>query len=241
MGSRGRAGTDKGEAIPGDYDSDPGRFAANQAATQRFAARGDVHPMVARRLAAEGARIVVDIGGGNGLLAGYLAREHVGTVVVDRAGHVGHAPRPAVLGDALKLPFRDESFDGAAALWMLYHLADPVPALKEAHRVLGVGGLLAVSTVSRHNDPELAPFLPDWGTPLSFDAENGPEQLGRVFDVVDVRRWDRPMVHLADHAAVTLFLRGRGLSEQDAPQAAERLKPPLTITKRGMIGWARKR
>ncbi|WP_201724477.1 hypothetical protein, partial [Streptomyces antimycoticus] len=66
-------------------------------------------------------------------------------------------------------------------------------ALKETHRVLGVGGLLAVSAVSRHNDPALAPFLPGWGKPLSFEAENGPEQVGGVFDVVDVQRWDRPM------------------------------------------------
>lgn len=162
-------------------------------------------------------------------------------MVVDRAGYAVDAPCPAVLGDALRLPFRAESFDGAAALWMLYHLANPVLALQEAHRVLRAGGLLAVSTVSRHNDPELEPFLPDWGKPLSFDAENAPGQLSRVFDVVDVQRWDRPMVHLVDHAAATLFLRGRGLSEQDAPQAAERLNTPLTITKRGMIGWVRKR
>ncbi|WP_107052629.1 class I SAM-dependent methyltransferase [Streptomyces sp. NRRL S-1448] len=241
MSSRRRARTGKGDAIPADYDSDPGRFAANQAATRRFAVEGDVHPVVARRLAAEGARTVLDIGGGNGLLAGHLSRKGVGTVVVDRAGYVIHAPCPAVLGDALRLPFRDGTFDGAAALWMLYHLADPVHALLEAHRVLRSGGLLAVSTVSRHNDPELAPVLPDWGKPLSFDAENAPEQLSRVFDLVDVQSWDRPMVHLADHAAATLFLRGRGLSEQEAPHAAQRLKTPVTLTKRGMIGWARKR
>ncbi|WP_413812773.1 class I SAM-dependent methyltransferase [Streptomyces sp. OE57] len=103
------------------------------------------------------------MGGGNGLLAGHLAREGVGAVVVDRAGYAVHAPCPAVLGDALRLPFRAESFDGAAALWMLYHLADPMLALQEAHRVLRAGGLLAVSTVSRHNDRELELFLPDWG------------------------------------------------------------------------------
>jgi hypothetical protein len=34
-----------------DFDSDPERFAANQAATRRFAAVGDNHQQVADRLA----------------------------------------------------------------------------------------------------------------------------------------------------------------------------------------------
>lgn len=241
MSSPPQGDPERGHALPCDYDSDPERFAANQEATHRFAAQGDVHALIAQRLAAEGCRSIIDIGGGNGTLATHLAGEGVTTVVVDRAGHIARAPRPAVRADALRLPFRDETFDGAAALWMLYHLADPVAALREARRVLAPDGLLAVSTVSRLNDPELASVLPDWGQPLSFDAENAPEQLSRVFDdVVDIQRWDRPLVHLADGAELTLFLRGRGLSEQDASMAANRLRTPLTITKRGMIGWVRK-
>lgn len=82
--------------------------------------------------------------------------------------------------------------------------------------MLGVGGLLAVSAVSRHNDPALAPFLPGWGKPLSFEAENGPEQLGGVFDVVDVQRWDRPMVHLS--AVAPFASRAQGITTADHPR-----------------------
>jgi SAM-dependent methyltransferase len=233
-----------GQALPCDYDTDPGRFAAGQAAAQRFSARGDLHSAVARRLIAEGSRAgggyrIADIGGGNGTLARLLAGHGSTVVTVDRAGYVARAPRPAVRADAAALPFPAGTFDGAAALLMLYHLADPVAALREARRVLRPGGLCAVSTVSRHNDPELASVLPGWGRPLSFDAENGPGLLRLVFDIVDIERWDEPMVHLPDRDALMLYLRGRGLPAPRAAVAARHLDTPLTITKRGMIGWLR--
>lgn len=226
--------------LPSDYDDDPGRYAANQLATHRFLGRQDAHPEVARRFADDGRRLVVDIGGGNGTLAQLLNAEGIGFVVVDRAAHVAQAPRPGVRADACQLPFGGGTFDGAAALWMLYHLLNPLAALREAHRVLCPGGLLAVAAPSRRNDPELASVLPGWGEPLSFDAENGPALLGQVFDVVDIQQWDTPWVRVPDRAGLALYLRGRGLAEEHAHSAARRLDLPMIITKRGMIGWARK-
>ncbi|HEX4791260.1 MAG TPA: class I SAM-dependent methyltransferase [Actinospica sp.] len=235
-----RTGSVMPSPMPVDYDSDPQRYAANQEATRRFSARGDVHAGVARRLADAGCRAAVDIGGGNGTLARFLADEGVRAVVVDQAAYVADAPAPAVRASALRLPFRDESFDAAAALWMLYHLADPVVALLEARRVLRPGGLMAVAAPSRYNDPELGDVLPGWGEPSSFDAENGVGMLGEVFEVVDVERWDEPMVHLPGRADLELFLRGRGLSVADAAARAARFGFPLHVTKRGMVAWCRK-
>jgi SAM-dependent methyltransferase len=228
-----------GAALPSDYDTDPGRFAAAQAATQRFSARGDVHPLIAHRLAAAGCRTVLDIGGGTGTLARLLTGHGIRTVVADHASHITRAPRPAIRTDAVRLPFPAGTFDGAAALFMLYHLANPVLALQEARRVLRPHGLLAVSTVSRHSDPELAPVLPRLGKPLSFDAENGPGLLRSIFGAVAIQHWDDPLIHIPDRDALTLYLRGRGLPAQRARAAAQQLQTPIIITKRGMIGWIR--
>jgi SAM-dependent methyltransferase len=229
-----------GRTLPDDYDSDPGRFAANQAATGLYSMRGDIHPAVAKRMATEGCELVLDLGGGNGVLARELAQYQVRTVTADRAAYVRDAPAPALQTDAFMLPFRDSTFTCAAMLWMLYHLPDPGSALAEVKRVLQPGGLLAVCAPSRYNDPELARFIPHWGQALSFDAENGPATVADIFGAVELETWDEPMVSVPDQGALALTLRGRGLDERQARIASERLPTPITLTKRGMLAWARK-
>lgn len=52
-----------------------------------------------------------------------------------------------VVGDALALPFADDSFDVVHAHQVLQHVADPVGALRELARVTRPGGLVAVRDV----------------------------------------------------------------------------------------------
>lgn len=228
-----------GPALPTDYDADPERFAVNQAATAAYSTAGDVHAPVARRLAALGVGDVVDVAGGDGTLARELARVGVRSVVVDQARHVTRAPRPAVRADVRSLPFQDDSFDAACCLWALHHLDDPREALREAVRVLRSGGWFVASTSARTNDLEFAEVLPGWAATGSFDAEDAAEIVGSVMADVQVEHWDAPMIELPDRAAVSLFLRGRGLDEGTARALADGFATPMSVTKRGCLVWAR--
>ena len=225
--------------MPCDYDTDPGRFAANQAF--RPPPGTGMFGMVARRIiAGDTPGPVLELGGGTGPLARELAGRGVPVVVADLAAMLSQAPRPAVRTDARAAGFRAESFGTVAALWMLYHLPEPALALAEARRVLRPGGSFVACAPSRDNDPELAAVLPGWGRPLTFDAENAAGQVGQFFQITDTDTWDVPLIDLATAGDVLRYLRGRGLAEEAAGRAAGQVPVPLRLTKRGALIWARK-
>jgi SAM-dependent methyltransferase len=197
-------------ALAADFDHDPGRFAANQRATESFSIFGDVHDHVADRLTKITDGPILDLGGGNGMLARALGKRGRSAVVLDRADYVRDAPPPAVQAEATRLPFRDESFAAVAALWMLYYLSRPDEALTEACRVLGTGGVFVACTSSRYNDPEFGSVVAGWGKPFSFDAESAAAIVADHFTITELIKWDAPVVRLPDTAAVALFLRAGG-------------------------------
>jgi SAM-dependent methyltransferase len=106
-------------------------------------------------------RRVLDVGGGTGVHAAWLAADGHHVHLVDRVpGHVDRARRLATgpgrvtaeVGDARDLPAEDGSFDAVLLLGPLYHLterADRVRALREAARVVGPGGLVFAAAISR--------------------------------------------------------------------------------------------
>jgi len=111
---------------------------------------------VLRRLLPATAR-VLDVGGGSGVHAEWLAAEGHDVELIDPVPlHVAQASRlPGVTaraGNALDLDVADESFDVVLLLGPLYHLterADRLRALGEARRVARAGGLVVVATISR--------------------------------------------------------------------------------------------
>ena len=211
-------------ALPSDYDSDPERWRSSDRSVQVF---GDVHAPVARRIVDEDLAPVLDIGGGQGYLASLLPTRWPSTVVDHSATQVADAPHPKVRADASFLPVRDRCVGAVTALWMLYHLDDPASAIAEASRVLRPGGLFVASTSSRTNDPELTDGYP----PTSFDAEEAGDIVAAVFGDVQVERWDAPMTYLPDRDAVLRYCRSHSLH----PDAANRVAPPVWLTKRGCV------
>jgi SAM-dependent methyltransferase len=99
----------------------------------------------------------LDVGAGTGaatraLMAAGAAR----VVAVDAArGMLAHdAGRrpPAVVGDALALPFAAAAFDVTVAAFSLNHLADPAAGLREAGRVTRPGGAVPASAYAADDD-----------------------------------------------------------------------------------------
>lgn len=102
----------------------------------------------------EGAR-VLDVACGTGDLSLVLAE--AGTVrvvgldfcrpmleIARRKADEGSRPVPFVEGDALRLPFADETFDVATIAFGLRNLAGVADGLRELRRILKPGGRLAV-------------------------------------------------------------------------------------------------
>lgn len=108
--------------------------------------------------------LALDIGSGTGEMALELLRQGARAVValdfgatmlrIGRAKHemAGRSALSWLQGDALQLPFADETFDVAVAAFTLRNVADINKALAEVYRVLRPGGRFASLDVLRLGD-----------------------------------------------------------------------------------------
>ncbi len=235
---------DEAQPIPFDYNDAVFRHGAEARGLDSSILRdehSDVHGFVADQLMLARLAPVLDIGCGPAKLGKLLDERGVSWMGVDAALprlRLGTGPR--VQGDACRLPFPDESFGAAAALYTLYHFGDPTEPIREAHRVLRTGGLFVVCAPSRFDDPELAPYTPA-RPPETFDSELAPELFAPFFGDIRENRWEMALYRFANRDAAWTYLVARGASPEEADNVARQLEYPFWVTKRGAITWGRKR
>ncbi|MEV0677407.1 class I SAM-dependent methyltransferase [Actinosynnema sp. NPDC050436] len=131
---------------------------------------------------------VLDVGGGTGVHARWLASDGHAVHLVDVVpAHVDSASRlpgvTAAVGDARDLPVADGSADVVMLMGPLYHLVsaeDRARALAEARRALRPGGVLVAAAISR--------YLSVLETGSSGTLT--PELVGRVGEVLATGRYD---------------------------------------------------
>ena len=132
---------------------------------------GNYYRKVAIEKVPEGARTILDMGTGAGLLLPGLLRRAERVIAIDSSTTMLGMARRSLgketmrcdfrLGDLGHLPVADGEVDLVMACMVLHHLSHPAEAIREAHRALAPGGRLIVVDLYRHEDESLREKLAD--------------------------------------------------------------------------------
>jgi len=116
---------------------------------------------------------IIDVGCGPGALTAELD-ERVGSASVSAVD----PSEPFVAGDALRLPFADDSFDAALAQLVVQFMTDPAAGVGEMKRVTRAGGVV-VACVWDHAGGK-GPLSPLWDAARELDpsATGEAHQIG---------------------------------------------------------------
>ena len=106
-------------------------------------------------LAPQEGEVILDLAAGTGASSVPIARAGATVVATDlteamvKIGKLRYPKQAFVVGDALKLPYADASFDAATMSFGLRNVVDPGAVLAELCRVVRPGGTLVICEFSR--------------------------------------------------------------------------------------------
>jgi ubiquinone/menaquinone biosynthesis C-methylase UbiE len=174
------------------------------------------HDEVIAQLRAHSSAKVADIACGTGILADRIERElHPAKVYgVDMSEGMLNQARARstgvqwLRGPAEQLPFDDGALD-AVVTTSAFHFFDQPAALREFHRVLSSGGLVAVSTLSARQPLLQGPSTSRWKLahhPSSAEMRRLFEGAG--FTVDEQHRVRRPLLTRAISDLITVGIKG---------------------------------
>jgi SAM-dependent methyltransferase len=178
--------------------------------------------------------VIADIGCGNGAYLAELARREVASRVIGMdlspgmlaaasARSIGAAA--LVNADATALPLRSASVDLALAMHMLYHVPDPLDAVRELRRVTRPGGTVVVGLNGAGHQEALQAALMAAGMPRPGERlrlDEGKALVRGVFTSVTRHDFAAPLYPPAEVVAVYV----RSLSE------VQRLSDPEPLVSR---------
>jgi ubiquinone/menaquinone biosynthesis C-methylase UbiE len=123
----------------------------------------EIYPLIKEWLSDTKPKELVDIGCGQGACSTLVADEigYTGVdqspVLIKRAKEL-YPARNFLIGDAYKIPAKDDSFDAAMSIWVWSHIKNLELAAKDMRRTLNHGGKFLIVTASPYTYEERKTF-----------------------------------------------------------------------------------